>query len=163
MLNGPPAVGKSTLARLRADRAPMTLSLDPDELRGLLGASVRHTQDGMRAVRELAVAMAGTHLRAGHDVWLPQLVLDESFLDRLAQVAEAAGADFRELLLIDSLQHISRRVAARHRDFEPTEDELSWYHTEFVHRIGQRPGVLVLQCQEGAAEITYRAIDQALT
>nr|WP_279672614.1 AAA family ATPase [Flexivirga meconopsidis] len=163
MLNGPPAVGKSTLARLRAEREPMTLCLDPDELRPLLGASVRHTPEGLHAVRELAVAMADTHLRAGHDVWLPQLVLAEEFLDRLAALAAAAGADFRELLLLDSLQHISRRVAARGREFEPTEDELAWYHNNFVHRIGQRPDVLVLQCQEGAAEITYRAIDQALT
>ena len=38
LMNGLPAIGKSTLARLWADRHPLTLALATDVLRGMLGA-----------------------------------------------------------------------------------------------------------------------------
>jgi len=37
LLNGPPAAGKSTLAQMYADEHPLTLNLDIDKIRSLLG------------------------------------------------------------------------------------------------------------------------------
>jgi chloramphenicol 3-O-phosphotransferase len=49
LLNGAPSTGKSTLARLYAERHPLTLALDLDLLRAMLGgwlACVLHGHRG---------------------------------------------------------------------------------------------------------------------
>jgi predicted kinase len=71
LLNGPPAVGKSTLARRFADEHPLTLVLEIDMVRALLGAWLDEWQRSGTVARVIALAMARTHLEAGHDVIVP--------------------------------------------------------------------------------------------
>lgn len=72
-LNGPSGVGKSTVARLYADRHPGVLDLDADQIVSLIGGWQDDFWQALRAGRALAISMAETHLRAGHDVVMPQL------------------------------------------------------------------------------------------
>ncbi|MFC9254152.1 hypothetical protein [Amycolatopsis thailandensis] len=58
VLNGPPACGKSTLARLYAEDHPLTLNLDIDRIRGLLGA----WRDDAAKAGVLALSAARTHV-----------------------------------------------------------------------------------------------------
>ena len=79
-LNGPPGIGKSTLAALYADRHPGTLDLDIDRLHALVGGwrdPENRTHDVLRPV---ALAMASAHLGGGRDVILPQ------YLGRIAEI-----------------------------------------------------------------------------
>ena len=56
ILNGPPGIGKSTVARRYVEDHPMTLSLEQDLVRGLLGGwRTRETESGALA-RDLCVA-----------------------------------------------------------------------------------------------------------
>lgn len=84
VLNGPPAAGKSTMAKRYADAHPMTLRIDVDELRGWLGAWTESPHDAGLRARALAVAMTRDHLRAGHDVVVAQLYGWSDHLDQLA-------------------------------------------------------------------------------
>src|SRR6476469_9691128 len=87
LLNGPPAAGKSTLARRWADDHPGTLLLDIDLLRtmvagwqdDLLGAGAR--------IRTTALATAAAYLGEGGDVVVPQLLADPVQLARFEAVA----------------------------------------------------------------------------
>src|SRR3546814_1048994 len=67
LLNGPPGVGKSTVARRYLDDHPLTLLIEVNDLRVAMGGWREHEESKVRA-RGLALALARTHLGAGHDV-----------------------------------------------------------------------------------------------
>ncbi len=73
LLNGPPGVGKSTLARRYAAEHPLTLALEIDAVRAMLGSWLEETERSGLAARQLALSMAATHLRAGHDAEVSRL------------------------------------------------------------------------------------------
>ncbi len=99
LLNGPPASGKSTIAeRLVAER-PLALRLDVDVVRSLLGDWLDRPTDAGLAARTLALAMARTHLAAGHDVVVPQFLSRVEFIEQLEQLADDVGATFIEVAL----------------------------------------------------------------
>jgi predicted kinase len=100
LLNGPPASGKSTLSARLVGRRPLALHLDIDVVRGLLGDWLEQPTDAGLAARALAIAMARTHLDAGHDVFVPQFLARVDFIDELAQLAQATGATFVEIALV---------------------------------------------------------------
>jgi len=89
VLNGPPGIGKTTLARRYVEDHPMSLALEQDVVRGLLGGWRTREKESGQAARSLCLEMARTHLRAGHNVIVPQFIALPSYLDELAQV----GAD----------------------------------------------------------------------
>jgi predicted kinase len=113
LLNGPPAVGKSTLARRYADEHPLTLVLEIDAVRALLGAWLEEWQTSGWAARRIALAMAHAHLEAGHDVIVPQLLTRREFVDMLRTTTEDAGATFVEITLLDERQATLDRLARR--------------------------------------------------
>ncbi len=84
-LNGPPGVGKSTLARVYASRHPGTLVCEIDALRTLIsGWQTNRVFAGY--VHNVATSMVTSYLKTGHDVILPHL----ADLDRIALYAAAA-------------------------------------------------------------------------
>ncbi|MFC3494683.1 AAA family ATPase [Glycomyces rhizosphaerae] len=174
LLNGAPAVGKSTLARQYAEDHPFALNLDIDQVRRMLG---RWRDDASRAgllARSVAVAAAGAHLASGHDVVVPQLVGRVEFIERLAETATEAGARFCEVFLVDDGASIVRRFAERTRlAADPThvdagelmEDGEAGLH-RWVDRIADlmllRPNAVTISAAPGEIEETYRRLISAL-
>ena len=113
LLNGPPAVGKSTVARRYADDHPLTLVLEIDTVRGLLGAWLDDPQRSGWAARMIALAMARTHLEAGHDVIVPQLLTRREFVEMLRETTEASAATFYEVALMDPREVVLARLEQR--------------------------------------------------
>jgi predicted kinase len=96
-LNGPSASGKSTLAARLVERRPLALNIDI--VRGQLGRWLDDPNAAGLAARALALAMIDTHLRAGHDVVIPQFLARPDFIEELSRTAHAADAHFVELAL----------------------------------------------------------------
>lgn len=162
VLNGPPAAGKSTLAARYAAEHPLTLNLDVDRIRDLVGGW--HDDPGAAGLlaREVAVAAARTHLPAGHDVVVPQLVARPEFLERLEAVADEAGAAFHELVLMDEKAAVLRRFADRARvtagapRAEPAE--VTALYDRLTALLPYRPHAIVVPAPEGAVDETYRRL-----
>jgi len=134
LLNGPPAVGKSTLARRYADEHPLTLVLEIDVVRALLGGWLEDPQKSGWAARLIALAMARTHLEAGHDVIVPQLLTRREFVETLRAAAEASGAAFHELTLMDQRDAVLARLELR------SEPAGAFSARALMERQGNTPG-----------------------
>lgn len=113
VLNGPPGIGKSTLARRYVEAHRFALCIGIDSIRRLLG---RWQDDPTRAAllaRTLSLTMAREHLGRSYDVVLPQYLGRAEFLDQTAEVAAQAGAEFHEFILTDNRDEVVRRFNAR--------------------------------------------------
>lgn len=153
LLNGPPAVGKSTLARRYADAHPLTLVLEIDAVRALLGAWLEEWQRSGTTARVLALAMARAHLEAGHDVIVPQLLVRRPFVELLQATAESAGASFYELALLDPRDVVLARLAQRREPagafssralMEKQGNAPGDAYDEFVAALAERPDAIVI-------------------
>jgi predicted kinase len=172
VLNGPPAVGKSALARRYVEDHPLALDLDIDSVRRLLG---RWRDDPSRAgllARAMTLTMAREHLANGYDVVLPQFLGRPQFLEQAEAVAVETGAEFHEFVLMDGRDEVVHRFTARtaaaaqpaHVDAGRLVEQLGGEQTLFVMYdrllllISARPNAQVIQCPEGAADAVYQEL-----
>ena len=97
LINGLPGSGKSALGRRYIDDHQLALGLDIDVIRSMLGQSLEDSTISGLAARDLARAMALTHLQAGHDVVVCQFLGRLEFVEVLDQLAAATGVPFVEV------------------------------------------------------------------
>ena len=176
LLNGPPASGKSTIATRLVDRRPLALNLDIDVVRGQLGRWIDDTTNAGLAARSLAIAMAGTHMQAGHDVYVPQYLARHEFADQLAALAASCRADFVEIALIVDRDSARASFLARshqptdstHRDAAamveraPTPDPVGEMFDRFTDFLDTRSGVHRIDAVRGDIEETLRRVETVL-
>jgi hypothetical protein len=168
-LNGPSGIGKSTVAQLYADRHPGVLNLDTDRIVSLIGGWRENFWQTLGPARALAVGMAETHLRGGSDVIMPQLVAKLPEVDRFEAAAAAAGAEYREIVLLtDHDAHHARWTA---RAPNPIDDVMAEFggtallrkiYADLTSFVAERPDATVIETGDQTVEETYQAVVSAL-
>jgi predicted kinase len=166
VLNGPPAIGKSTLARRYVDRHRFALDGDLDGVRRLLGGWRDDPTGATLLARALTLTMARRHLVEGYDVVLPQYLGRPQFLAQAEEVAIETGARFFEFVLMDDRDEVVRRFNARtEAAAEPSHVDagrlvatlggdaaLFAMYDRLLLLISARPDAIVLQCPEGTVD-----------
>jgi predicted kinase len=175
-LNGPPGIGKSTVAALWAERHPGTLNLDVDAVHHLVGGWRDEEIDTWPAVWALVEAMAATHLDGGRDVVLPQYHARVDEILRLEELAHRHGAEFREVVLLDDREAAIDRFHHRART---SDDPWIRHHHDLIQRRGgsaalatmyddllalidRRPATVVVPSRAGSPSLTYESLAEAL-
>lgn len=153
LLNGPPGVGKSTLARRYADDHPLTLDLEIDAVRGMIGAWLEGWEQSGLLARHLAIAMVRAHLGGGHDVIVPQFLTRREFVNELHALAESVGATFHEITLLDEKDAVLKRLDDRSEPsgafsaralVERQGNSLGEAYDGFVEALQSRPDAIVI-------------------
>jgi predicted kinase len=174
VLNGPPAAGKSTLARRYVTDHPLALNLDIDRIRDLLGGWQDVKADAGMAARAIALAATRIHLESGYDVVIPQLVGQVAFLQQVEAVAESTGSDFHEIMLLDTRENALTRfdertqAAAEQAHVDAAEaiaddpDAVARFYDRLVAVLPLRPRAVVIATRTGDIDRTYADILEAI-
>lgn len=176
LLNGLPGSGKSTLAgRFVADH-PLALCLDVDLVRDMLGGWLDQPSTAGQLARRLALAMARVALTEGHDVIVPQFLGRCEFIGELEALAEAVGARFMEIVLINDPDRITERLAQRgagpmtsqQRDAHVLLErggglgQIPNLHRRLLDVVAERPATVVVTPTVGEIEQTYQDLLRSL-
>ena len=176
-LNGPPGIGKSTLARRYAADHPGVLNCDIDVLRTLIGGWRDDFGGAGALIRPAALAMIEAYLQSGHDVVLPQMLIDPTELARFEGAATAAGAPFVERFLMDDVATAQARFHRRgsgegadawHDQVRAIvaanggDDELARCHAGLALLARSRPDAVVIASIDGEVDRTYRELLESL-
>jgi len=138
LLNGPPGIGKSTLAQRFVDEHPLALNLDLDSVRRMLGNWQDRPIDAGLLARAMTLEMARVHLSGGHDVVIPQYLGRPQFIEQAERVAGEVGVPFLEFVLMDG------RDNAVHRFLDRTTTSTAPAHVEAalqMEKFGGRPAL----------------------
>jgi predicted kinase len=172
LINGLPGSGKSVLGRRYLDDHRLALALDIDTIRSMLGSSLEEPTSSGAAARDLACAMAQTHLQAGHDVLVCQFLGRPEFVEVLDQLAAAVGVPFVEVVLETTVDEAAERFLRRSEaDSRPEHSDaavlldraggpgaLGEMQARLEDFIGSRPNTRRVDVVDGDLEETYQRL-----
>jgi predicted kinase len=175
-LNGPPGIGKSTLARRYVNEHAGVLNCDVDVLRVLVGGWQSNFAEAGALIRPAALAMITAYLRSGHDVILPQLLMRLTEVERFEAAAIEGGAIFVECVLMDDVESSLSRFGRRDASVDDAqtmqiravvaasggEPWLRLAHAHLREIVALRPKAVVVTSVEGAVDDTYHALVRAI-
>jgi chloramphenicol 3-O-phosphotransferase len=174
ILNGSPAIGKSTIAQKYIDNHPMALKLDIDQLWFMLGQWQKSRPRSSDQKMKLAYVMAGTHLQDGYDVIVAQHLDNISYYKIFESIAAACGANMYEVLLHAPVQQAIERCIERGKasgyptgfrpggilETEGKDAKIAQMHKAAQQVCARRPKTLTIVSDYGDTQSTYEQVLQ---
>ncbi len=115
LLNGPLAIGKSTLAKMYSARNPETLNIDIDLLRPAVEGHRVFTKESSELAWNKAAELGRAAISSGKDVCIAQIMTRKEQWQRLEELADDTGAQLFEILLYAPREEAIDRFMRRGR------------------------------------------------
>lgn len=144
-INGPPGIGKSTIARRYLAEHPLALCIDTDQIIASMGRWQEHEDEARERTFVIAKAMAEAHLLAGLDVVLPFLSGNTEESVALEGIAKATASCFLEFNLVAPKEAATERMLARGTWGEPDTPPVTEADVPIIHDLYDK-------CQSAAAQ-----------
>lgn len=152
------------------DEHPLTLAIDIDVVRAMLGRWLDQPIEAGLTARRLALEMSRVQLSAGRDVLVPQFLGKLDFVLELENLCRQVGAEFIELVLLSSPRDAADRFARRsrhpetsaHYDAQALLDrsggagELLAMYDRLLEVVASRPRTVTVWISDGEVERAYR-------
>ena len=175
-LNGPPGIGKSTIASAFADRHPGVLNLDIDRVAAMIGGCSENFSVSLDAGRLLAAGMARAHLASGHDVIMPQMMTHVNAIELadFEAAAATAEAEYLQILLTANVELSVERCMERSKAGTPQDvvskaiddrggrDFVRKLHAQVTQFSADRQPHAVIDCERLTIEQTCQAVETAV-
>lgn len=170
-INGPVAIGKSTIAKRYVDDHVLSLLLNADDLVGAMGRWLEHEDAAKELAFSYAKTIATEHLKSGYDVVMPYLLIKPSEAEAIEELTHAAGAVFVECVLVSSQEEAFARALERGTWGEPgspplTEQDipiLEHLYDGFMRALPERPNAIQITAPKDDIEATYTALMEQIT
>lgn len=113
LLNGPAGIGKTTISKMYLTEHPLALSIEGDQIIGMMGHWREHESIARELVFKHTKCMAEVHLKEGLDVLLPYLLTNADHATAFERIAEENGALFCEIILLADKDEATNRLLER--------------------------------------------------
>ena len=114
ILNGPPGVGKSTVAGRLHQEIPSSVLIDVDEIRRMTMPDWRERRkESLSLAFECAADAVEDGLRGGHDVIIEKAIFDAPVIDSFVEIGKKYQAEVYEFLLFADKTTVLRRADER--------------------------------------------------
>lgn len=163
LLNGPAGVGKSTIARRYIDEHPLSMSIEGDQIIGMIGAWRQNELEARKLKLALIMGMTEVALAGEHNVILPYLVTDATHAEMFDRIAKRHGAEFYEVILAVEKNEAVARLLERGRWGEEGSKQLTQedipriedLYNLMMCEVGKRPNTASVVVVNGDVDATY--------
>ena len=163
LLNGSAGVGKTTISKMYLDEHPLALSIEGDQIIGMMGQWRKHESVARELVFEHTKSMLATHLKSGHDVLLPYLLIDSSHASAFEKIVNKHNVIFYEVILLVDKGEATTRLLERgvwgeegsNKLTEKHKPEIETLYNKMLTELNKRPNTIKIGVEKGNATGTY--------
>lgn len=163
LLNGSAGIGKTTISKKYIDDNPLSISIEGDQIIGMMGQWRKHEDEARELVFEHTKALVNTHLESNNDVLIPYLLTNSEHASAFEKIAKKHNAEFYEVILFAEKDEATKKLLERGVWGEEGSETLTEQHLpeieslydKMINELNKRPNTIKIEVIKGDVDGTY--------